>query len=168
MPIGQMTIFYCGKVNVYDDVPADKVLRLLLPYLEVIVPHLSLDLMSVDTGYYVGTITNCCISQVRALMHIAASPLQVPDEQLVDGSVGLQPLPCIPKTVSSSHQDSAVLILPTLPAGMDAFVLGLSVNSLIHFHKASFIFCVVTCLYGVCMFMWKVIFNTCVREPEEC
>lgn len=23
-PVGQMTIFYCGKVNVYDDVPADK------------------------------------------------------------------------------------------------------------------------------------------------
>ncbi|KDP21403.1 hypothetical protein JCGZ_21874 [Jatropha curcas] len=23
-PIGQMTIFYCGKVNVYDDVPSDK------------------------------------------------------------------------------------------------------------------------------------------------
>ncbi|KAG6434941.1 hypothetical protein SASPL_106586 [Salvia splendens] len=77
MPIGQMTIFYCGKVNVYDDVPADK---------------------------------------VRALMHIAASPLQVPDEQPVEGFVGLQPLPCIPKTVSSARQDSAVLILPTLPA----------------------------------------------------
>ncbi|KAG6438287.1 hypothetical protein SASPL_103224 [Salvia splendens] len=77
MPLGQMTIFYCGKVNVYDDVPADK---------------------------------------VRTLMHIAASPLQVPDEQPVDGSVGLQPLPCIPKTVSSARQDSAVLILPTLPA----------------------------------------------------
>ncbi|CAA2974744.1 protein TIFY 4B-like isoform X2 [Olea europaea var. sylvestris] len=25
IPAGQMTIFYCGKVNVYDDVPADKV-----------------------------------------------------------------------------------------------------------------------------------------------
>lgn len=23
-PVGQMTIFYCGKVNVYDDIPADK------------------------------------------------------------------------------------------------------------------------------------------------
>ncbi|XP_057800988.1 protein TIFY 4B-like isoform X2 [Salvia miltiorrhiza] len=76
MPIGQMTIFYCGKVNVYDDIPADK---------------------------------------VRALMHIAASPLQFPDEQPVDGAAGMQPLPCIPKTVSSARQDSAVLILPTLP-----------------------------------------------------
>ncbi|KAL1547199.1 TIFY, variant 2 [Salvia divinorum] len=78
MSIGQMTIFYCGKVNVYDDVPADK---------------------------------------VQALMHIAASPRQVANEQPVDGAVGLQPLPCIPKTVSSARQDSAVLILPTLPAG---------------------------------------------------
>lgn len=24
-PVGQMTIFYCGKVNVYDGVPPDKV-----------------------------------------------------------------------------------------------------------------------------------------------
>ncbi|KAL3531304.1 hypothetical protein ACH5RR_010626 [Cinchona calisaya] len=24
VPVGQMTIFYCGRVNVYDDVPADK------------------------------------------------------------------------------------------------------------------------------------------------
>ncbi|KAL1539727.1 TIFY, variant 2 [Salvia divinorum] len=75
MPIGQMTIFYCGKVNVYDDVPADK---------------------------------------VRALMHIAASPLRFPDEQPVDGAAGLQPLPCIPKTVNSARQDSAVLILPAV------------------------------------------------------
>lgn len=27
IPAGQMTIFYCGRVNVYDDVPADKVLK---------------------------------------------------------------------------------------------------------------------------------------------
>jgi hypothetical protein len=26
---GQMTIFYCGKVNVYDDVPGDKVMKAL-------------------------------------------------------------------------------------------------------------------------------------------
>ena len=45
MPMGQMTIFYCGKVNVYDDVPADKVLKLLLLYLEVIITLMSLDLM---------------------------------------------------------------------------------------------------------------------------
>lgn len=28
-PVGQMTIFYGGKVNVYDDVPGDKVMKLL-------------------------------------------------------------------------------------------------------------------------------------------
>ena len=27
---GQMTIFYCGKVNVYDGVPLDKVMKLPL------------------------------------------------------------------------------------------------------------------------------------------
>lgn len=37
---GQMTIFYCGKVNVYDDVSADKVLKLLLPSIEVVVTRL--------------------------------------------------------------------------------------------------------------------------------
>ncbi|PSS06370.1 Protein TIFY 4B like [Actinidia chinensis var. chinensis] len=28
-PLGQMTIFYCGKVNVYDDVPAEKAQELM-------------------------------------------------------------------------------------------------------------------------------------------
>ncbi|KAH6820162.1 hypothetical protein C2S53_020627 [Perilla frutescens var. hirtella] len=75
MPIGQMTIFYCGKVNVYDDIPADK---------------------------------------AQALMHIAASPLQFPDEHPVDGAAVLQPVACLPKAVSSARQDSTVLVLPTL------------------------------------------------------
>lgn len=75
MPIGQMTIFYCGKVNVYDDIPADK---------------------------------------AQALLHIAASPLQFPDEQPVDGAAVLQHVTCLPKAVSSARKDSAVLVLPTL------------------------------------------------------
>lgn len=48
---GQMTIFYSGKVNVYDDIPADK---------------------------------------ARALLQLAASPLQFPHEDPVDGNM-LQP-----------------------------------------------------------------------------
>ncbi|KAI3449681.1 hypothetical protein Pfo_006346 [Paulownia fortunei] len=76
MPVGQMTIFYCGKVNVYDDVPADK---------------------------------------AQTIMHIAASPLQFPEEQLVDGGTILQPLPCPSKAVTNkARPDSAVVILPTL------------------------------------------------------
>ncbi|KAI3460904.1 hypothetical protein Pfo_017567 [Paulownia fortunei] len=75
MPVGQMTIFYCGKVNVYDDVPKDK---------------------------------------ARSILHIAASPGQFPQEQPVDGSMMMQPLPCLSKAVSAkAHLDSAVL-LPTL------------------------------------------------------
>ncbi|XP_047329119.1 protein TIFY 4B-like isoform X3 [Impatiens glandulifera] len=38
VPAGQLTIFYCGKVNVYDDVPADKA-RLLMQ-LAASPPHL--------------------------------------------------------------------------------------------------------------------------------
>lgn len=51
-------------------------------------------------------------------MHIAASPLQFPDEQPVDGATVLQPLPCLSKAVSSkARPDSAVVILPTLQTG---------------------------------------------------
>ncbi|KAL6500522.1 TIFY [Orobanche hederae] len=71
----QMTIFYGGKVNVYDDIPTDK---------------------------------------ARTILHIAASPLEFPEEQLNDGTI-LQPLPGFPKAVSTeARQDSAGVILPTL------------------------------------------------------
>ena len=63
-------------------------------------------------------------------MHIAASPLRFPDEHPVDGAAGLQPLPCIPKTVSSARQDSAVLMLPT---GTEAFILGVLLVNSLHF-----------------------------------
>lgn len=66
-------------------------------------------------------------------MNIAGSPLQFPDEQPVDGAAGLQPLPCLPRTVSSGRQDSAVLVLPSLPAGTETFILGILVNSHCHF-----------------------------------
>ncbi|CAH1417714.1 unnamed protein product [Lactuca virosa] len=49
---GQMTIFYSGKVNVYDDIPVDK---------------------------------------ARALLQLAASPLQFPHEDPVDGNMLQQP-----------------------------------------------------------------------------
>ncbi|XAR58576.1 hypothetical protein NMG60_11014028 [Bertholletia excelsa] len=68
-PIGQMTIFYCGKVNVYDDVPADK---------------------------------------ARALMELAASPLQLPLEVLYYGSAARRPF--------TSHLEStSVDVGPDLP-----------------------------------------------------
>ncbi|KAL6505157.1 TIFY [Orobanche gracilis] len=71
----QMTIFYGGKVNVYDDIPTDK---------------------------------------ARTILHIAASPLEFPEEQLDYGTI-LQPLPGFPKAVSTkARQDSAGVILPTL------------------------------------------------------
>ncbi|KAG6382279.1 hypothetical protein SASPL_158059 [Salvia splendens] len=139
MPIGQMTIFYCGKVNVYDDVPADKVLKLLLLYLEV-----------------------------RALMHIAASPLRFPDEHPVDGAAGLQPLPCIPKTVSSARQDSAVLMLPT---GTEAFILGVLVNSLHFFTRLPSYSALVRILCDKCnmfMFMCKLLKNASSDAVSSC
>ncbi|XP_051118646.1 protein TIFY 4B-like isoform X2 [Andrographis paniculata] len=68
---GQMTIFYCGKINVYDDVPANK---------------------------------------AQALLHIAASPLELPEGQLVESSKTVQHLPCTSKVVCTKpHQDSVAL-----------------------------------------------------------
>lgn len=64
-------------------------------------------------------------------MHIAASPLQFPDEHQVDGAAGLQPLPCLPRTVSSSRPDSAVLILPSLQTGTEAFIIGIVLGILV-------------------------------------
>lgn len=61
---GQMTIFYCGKVNVYDDVPADKVLKLLLPYLEVVVTLL----YRVNSSLSSYLIRLCCVSWIFILV----------------------------------------------------------------------------------------------------
>lgn len=48
-------------------------------------------------------------------MHIAASPLQFPDEQPIDGL--LQPLPGLSKAVSSKARPDSVAILPTHQTG---------------------------------------------------
>ncbi|XP_012839507.1 PREDICTED: protein TIFY 4B-like isoform X3 [Erythranthe guttata] len=76
MPVGQMTIFYCGKVNVYDDVPEDK---------------------------------------AQSIMHIAASPVQFPQEQPVDDTIINHPLTSLSKAVSvKAGLDSPVALLPAL------------------------------------------------------
>ncbi|KAL0419856.1 UNVERIFIED_CONTAM: protein TIFY 4B [Sesamum radiatum] len=84
-PVGQMTIFYCGKINVYDDVPTDK---------------------------------------AQAIMHIAASPLQYPEELLVDGSKTLQPFPCLSKAVSAKAPPAILPIHQTVKTNDNSLLLG--------------------------------------------
>ncbi|XP_027115168.1 protein TIFY 4B-like isoform X1 [Coffea arabica] len=72
-PVGQMTIFYCGRVNVYDDVPADK---------------------------------------AQALLHLAASPLHLPQEPLIDSSLALLSTRHLQATSVKASPDSAVILLP--------------------------------------------------------
>lgn len=51
-------------------------------------------------------------------MHIAASPIQFPQEQPVDDTMIIQPLSCLSKAVSAKEcLDSAVGLLPTLQTG---------------------------------------------------
>lgn len=99
-------------------------------------------------------------------MHIAASPQQFPDEHQVDGAAGLQPLPCLPRTVSSGRQDSAVLVLPSLPTGTEAFILGVLVITVFFVSKSLPSYSDLIriffnkCVCGVCLFMGKLILNT--------
>ncbi|KAK6135029.1 hypothetical protein DH2020_031207 [Rehmannia glutinosa] len=80
MPVGQMTIFYCGKVNVYDDMPEDK---------------------------------------ARSILNIAASAVQIPQEQPVDGNMMMQPLSCLSKTVSAKARLDSAVLLPTLQTAVE-------------------------------------------------
>ncbi|KAL0435691.1 UNVERIFIED_CONTAM: protein TIFY 4B [Sesamum radiatum] len=90
-PVGQMTIFYCGKINVYDDVPTDK---------------------------------------AQAIMHIAASPLQYPEELLVDGSKTLQSFPCLSKAVSAKAPPAILPIHQTVKTSDNSLLLGEESNVL--------------------------------------
>lgn len=68
MPLGQMAIFYCGKVNVYDDVPAEK--AQVIMHLAASPPHLPQDAL------YDGTM----------VVQSPACQLQIVSDRTVSGS----------------------------------------------------------------------------------
>ncbi|KAJ9154266.1 hypothetical protein P3X46_027621 [Hevea brasiliensis] len=66
--VGQLTIFYCGKVNVYDGVPSDKVMK---------PPFAWIPGDNSDSMLAFQCIQNMDL-QAQAIMHLAASPIQSP------------------------------------------------------------------------------------------
>ncbi|KAK4376263.1 hypothetical protein RND71_006940 [Anisodus tanguticus] len=54
-PVGQMTIFYSGKVNMYDDVPVDKVFKLAENWELQQISVVALFLLIRPTSIFLGT-----------------------------------------------------------------------------------------------------------------
>lgn len=90
-PFDQMTIFYSGRVNVYDGVLVDKVIiHMFIASIDISMPLL------------------ICVAaeQARAIMHLAASPIQFSQDEQNTGNSSRWSSPCQLPTSSRKYNVS--------------------------------------------------------------
>lgn len=105
---GQMTIFYCGKVNVYDGVPPDKVIKLFFPWIFGV---------KNDNSVWTSNMHPSLDLQARAIMHLAATPIDNPQDSPFSGVATFRPFPCHLQVASDRHGIPPSMVSQTMQTG---------------------------------------------------